>query len=203
MRVDEKDRNEPQHLDLIEFGLAEFDLAEAAAAAESPLSATVWSPGGGEKNTKRREENLKEVNMRKWAPNRIVDYDMLKRFKRSFLTFYNEYMQMLLLFEIDKINKYTSYLELDKIFANCNTSSSSGNGAAVATSKSQPRQSLDSKILNMKKRLIVDVRTLNTLSRKCELNWLKAVNSLYPIKTIGDGNCLVCVRLCLSEHINS
>lgn len=150
--------NDPQHLDLIDFCLAEFDITDENDENERTSS---------QQQTKQRD--LKATNMRKWPPNRIVNYEQLGRFKRTCLRFYNQYMEKLLLFQIPDINKYASHLDLDKII----TSESSS--MAIAE----------------KKRLIVDVRILKSLEAKEELNWLPGTNSLYPILTIGDGNCLV------------
>lgn len=154
-----------QHLDLIEFCIAEFDITQQEN-----------NEARSSKEKNRRDDDLKIVNMRKWPQNRIVNYELLGRIKKKFLTFYNDYMERLLLFEVDQINRFTCYLELDKIFENCSTSA---------------RTSLDSRILANKKKLIVDMKTYRSLTRNHELNWMKNATSLYPIKTIGDGNCLV------------
>jgi hypothetical protein len=175
MVIDDGNREQPQHLDLIEFCLAEFDITEQS------------SDVGGDNNhladerrqQQQRENDLMVVNRRKWPKNRIVDYELLGKCKKTFYTFYNEYMQLLLLFEIDNINKYTSYLELDKLFANCEET------------RRYTKSALNYTMLNTRKKLIVDIKTLRTLNRNFELNWLNLANSIYPIKTIGDGNCLV------------
>lgn len=156
---------EPQHLDIIEFSLAEFDITDQSDRYKQDA-----------KSHEQRQRDLMTVNMRKWPRNRIVNYEFLERFKKTSFRFYNQYMEMLLLYKIGIVNKFTAHLELDKIFANCNSGS---------------RGSLDPQLLVTKKRLIVDVKILNTLQRKLELNWFRFANSLYPIKTIGDGNCLV------------
>lgn len=180
---------EPQHLDLIEFCLAEFDISEQETGVQT--TSTVWWPGSQSKQKQQqmKENELIAVNRRKWPPNRIVNYELLARFKKTFLRFYNDYNRHMLLFEIDEVNKFTSYLELDRIFVHC-TSGVMTNTANTAAGRGT---TCEMAMLAAKRKLIVDTRTLNTLQRKLELNWFRVANSLYPIKTIGDGNCLVFV----------
>lgn len=160
-----------QHLDLIDFCQAEFDITNENNDEKDDSSPSKKS------TTKKQRDELKAVNMRKWPPNRAVDYEQLERFKRCGLRFYNDFMERLLLFQIVAINKFSVRIDLEKVFKTINR------GADVVASPTS--------VIGIKKRLIVDTRILRSLEKQSELNWLPAANALYPIMTIGDGNCLV------------
>ena len=133
MTIDDNQAIQQQHLDLIEFCIAEFDITQQEH--EAQLIQREKSKEK-EKEKNRRDDDLKVANMRKWPRNRIVNYELLRRIKKKFLTFYNEYMEKLLLFQIDQINKFTCYLELDKIFENCSTTPTGSNCAVSGSTPS-------------------------------------------------------------------
>ena len=124
------------------------------------------------------------INKRKWPKSRIVDFNILNFHKQEFKPIYSHLREYLLLFEIGKINKYTTFIPLSKFFErsdeNYHKSYISGEKMFNFTQ------------MAIKKSLCVDMKTLRVLERNKVLNCLKNTNSLYPIKTLGDGNCLVC-----------
>lgn len=164
--------NGEQHLDLIDFCLAEFDITNENNDEKDESS----SKKSTTKKQQQQRDELKAVNMRKWPPNRAVDYEQLGRFKRVGLRFYNDFMERLLLFQIVAINKFSVRIDLERVFKTINR------GADVVASPAS--------VIGVKKRLIVDTRILKSLEKQSELNWFPAANALYPIMTIGDGNCL-------------
>jgi hypothetical protein len=78
----------------------------------------------------------------------------------------------------EKVNTFTAFIELPRVF----------NNLALDT---------DLSLLHLKKKMIVDARILKSLNAELVINWLKNATALYPIQTIGDGNCLVHTECCL------
>jgi hypothetical protein len=103
-----------------------------------------------------------------------VDFRILEDYKYDFNELYNTIRENLLLLQIEEINKYTSHIPLDQFYKNMIYSNE-----------------IRKEKINSKKKLLVDVNTLTKLNQKKELNWISDFNRLYPIWTIGDGNCLV------------
>jgi hypothetical protein len=103
-----------------------------------------------------------------------IDFDILADYKFQLNALYSTIQEHLLLFKIDEINKYTSYIALNQI---------SSNSSSLDEIKYEQ--------INLKKKLLVDVNALTTLEENKQLNWVSYFNSMYPIMTIGDGNCLV------------
>lgn len=124
-------------------------------------------------------------NKRKWPKNRIVDLDTLDYYKRKYQSLYNIYQESILLMQERNFNNLSSFIPLSKVFE------------YVALNNN----GWDFNLLNKKKKALVDTKTLKSLTRHKELNWLQSTNSLYPIKTIGDGNCLVCCTFINSNSL--
>jgi hypothetical protein len=104
----------------------------------------------------------------------FVDEHTFTAFKETYDRMHHQIQEILITMHIDRLNHFTSYIELPRLF-------------------DQLDLEVDLGLLNVKKRAIVDMHALRSLSRERVINWLKCVTSLYPMQTIGDGNCLVCV----------
>jgi hypothetical protein len=169
------------YLDYVEFCLAELD-----------------TKSGTEESTSSYKSDFVLKNSLKFSSDRLIDLDLLNYYKEKCQTTYNIFQECLLLFKIESINKYTTYIPLGKLFENALvnneydrlSSSFYASSSSATTQFSKDRYNLD--LINARKKTLIDMSTLQILTRNKELNWVPIFNSLYPIKTIGDGNCLVC-----------
>lgn len=156
-------RRSKTYLDFVEFCRAEFE--ESLLASDQPLS-------------KQQRGNSNDRLMRyreKIADSRIVDFDVLTKYQIQSQTDFSEIQELLLyLDQIERLNKHTSFLPLNKLFKHVGTPGS-----------------YHFELLNTKKKLIVDTSVYKVLKKNRQINWSSTLNKLYPIKTIGDGNCLV------------
>lgn len=171
MTVDSENRRSPAketYLDLIEFGLAELDDDENSQAPPPPAAVSV-------------------INRRKWTNNRRVDYELLEKHKKNFLSYYSKFMESIVTLDIQQFTKYTSFIELNRVLDNCSETTTMSSRSSYGNSSVQ----LNFSLLNQIKKSIIEVDTFKILNEQKELNWLKLANTLYPVKTIGDGNCLV------------
>ena len=164
MTVD--DEKQAQFLDFVEFCLADFTAEEG-------------EEDGGDAGISR--VNL--ANKRKWPKNRLVDYATLNTHKDECKRIYRVAQEQLLLFKIRSVNKYTTSIPLSRFFDRTDENFIGG----YLTSERQ----FNFTQLGLKKKMCVVMKTLKVLERNKELNWFGLFNSLYPIKTLGDGNCLV------------
>lgn len=100
-----------------------------------------------------------------------VDESKFKRYKMLYEEIGHAYAEWIL-----KFNHVTntSFIDLGQVFRDINLSKSE-----------------DLELLHVKKSLLVDMIMLNNLNRSCVINWLSSTAYLYPIRTIGNGNCLV------------
>ena len=162
MTVD--DDKQAQYLDFVEFCLADYSTED------------------DEDFNKRHSSEVNLINKRKWPKNRIIDYGILNNFKNQCKPIYSNAQEILLLFKIKNINKFTTSIPFSKFFDRTDENFISVSASVRGFNFTQ---------LSLKKKMCVDMKTLRVLERNKELNWYNMFNSLYPIKTLGDGNCLV------------
>jgi hypothetical protein len=175
-----KSSKKSHYIDFVEFCLADVN-----------------TKSGTEEPTSSNRSDFLQKNSLKFSSDRSIDLDLLNQYKEKCQTTYNIFQECLLLFKIETINKYTTYIPLSKIFENAlvnneydRLSSSFYASSSFATTEfSKDRYNLD--LINARKKMLIDMNTHQILTRNKELNWVPIFNSLYPIKTIGDGNCLV------------
>ena len=110
------------------------------------------------------------------ALTREVDLDLLKTHQQKFNEKFSQLQEEILLLndnysKISKLNSYSSFIPLNKLV--------------------DEKQPIDFELLLAKKKLLVDMSTCMSMNKKKELNWASNLCRLYPLKTIGDGNCLV------------
>lgn len=160
MTVD-NDEKKFQYLDFVEFTLADFNIDDP--------------------NDSRRQTDI--INKRKWPKERIVNYEVLNDYKLKCRETSTTVQEFLLLLKIDRMNRFTTYIPVCKLFEQ------SDENYNISTFRN--KQTFKYSLLNSKKKLFVDTHTLKVLERNKELNWIPMLNSLYPIRTLGDGNCLV------------
>lgn len=160
MTVDNEEKKF-QYLDFVEFSLADFNLDDPS--------------------DPKRQTDI--INKRKWPKERIVDHQVLNDYKLKCRETYTSVQEYLLLLKIDRINRFTTYIPVSKLFE----PSDENYNISYFRSKRTFKYSL----LNSKKKLFVDTHTLRVLEKNKELNWIPMLSSLYPIRTLGDGNCLV------------
>lgn len=102
----------------------------------------------------------------------VLDEKAFEKNKQVYDEAYRILQEDLITMNIEKINNYTSFIDLSRIFYQV----------------SMPE---DVGILKNKRRYIVDEYIMKTFQQQRIINWIKCTNWLYPISTIGDGNCLV------------
>jgi len=85
----------------------------------------------------------------------------------EYSSFLKEAELNLLLFNINKVNKYTSVLPFNKFI----------------------EPSIEN--IAVKKSLCVDMKLLDLYEENNVINNFPMINSMYPIQTLADGNCLV------------
>ena len=178
-----KSSKKSHYIDFVEFCLADVD-----------------TKSGTEESKSTYNSDFLLKNSLKFSSERLIDFDLLNNYKEKCQTTYNIFQECLLLFKIDAINKYTTYIPLGKLFENALINNeydrlsssfyvSTSNSASNSNQFSKDRYNLD--LINARKKILIDTSTNQILTRNKELNWVPIFNSLYPIKTIGDGNCLV------------
>jgi len=156
----EDDDNQNKYLDFIDFCLINIDFQTNHF-------------GYRNRNIKNKSSLIEQYTLKNKFS---IDFDILADYKFQLNASYNEIQENLLLFEIDKINKYTSYIPLDEVFRNLSF-----------------LDRIKYEQIDIKKKMLVDVNALKILHNNRVLNWISYFNCLYPIMTIGDGNCLVIV----------
>jgi len=165
------DDEKQQYLDFVEFCLSDFTDEDS------------------DENTRTESNELKTntqinlINKRKWPKSRIVNFNILNLFKQECKPIYSQMQEYLLLFKIKSINKYTTYIPLSKYFERTDEN--------YIANYTTGKRSFNFTQMSMKKKLCIEMRTLRVFERNKVLNCLGLFNSLYPIKTLGDGNCLV------------
>jgi hypothetical protein len=165
------DDEKQQYLDFVEFCLADYtdeDDEEKTRTESSEI---------------KTNEQINLINKRKWPKSRIVNFNILNIFKQECKPIYSQMQEYLLLFKIQNVNKCTTYLPLSKFFGRTDEYFLHNYAAGVKT--------FNFTQLGTRKKLCVDMKTLRALERNKIINCLSIFNSLYPIKTLGDGNCLV------------
>jgi hypothetical protein len=163
-----------QYLDFIEFCLAEYN---ADYFSNEP---SIQQPH----NTQTQIEiNIR--NKRKWAKNKIVDFNILNHYQTRLKDHFEHFQEQLLLHKIKEINQFTSLIPLSVFFQNSEMPSSYFNF--------QSRNKTNFQIIHMKKKLFIDMKTLKSLNKSKQINWSSSLISVYPVKTLGDGNCLVMI----------
>jgi hypothetical protein len=108
----------------------------------------------------------------KW-PNKVFDYEKLNYYHSKVFETFTLLQEHLIFGRVDEINIFTCTIPLNKVFY-----------------KSNNNENVDYLLINRKKNLFVDNDIFNRLKNKQQLNWSSTLATLYPIKTIGDGNCL-------------
>ena len=101
-----------------------------------------------------------------------IDEKSYESFRIVYENVHHDIQEKLIYMHIDKLNFYTSYIDLALVYEYLNLNT-------------------DMRLLNSKKRMIVDMYTLRSLNREHVINWLNCTTALYPIQAIGNGNCLV------------
>ena len=117
-------------------------------------------------------------SVRKFAEHKVVDWNLLRQSHEYLNDTFNLIQECILFQRIVKINCFTSFIPLEAVFR--------GTGSDSIFSSKQ-----NYCLINNKKKLLVDVKTLNSLNKHKQINWSNSVNRLYPIQTLADGNCLV------------
>ena len=130
------------------------------------------------------QESIHNRNIRKWTDKKIVDTGVLTHYHKIIDDIFHIDQESILLSKIDNINKFTLYLPLQAIFAQNESASSITSFISNVSSLTQLG------MVHEKKKCIVDMKTLRALNKDKQINWSPTVNSLYPIITLADGNCL-------------
>jgi hypothetical protein len=155
----------PRYLNLVEFLTSEADFLNQ----EFYLSKS--------KNSEESNESVILNNLKKkYGNNRTIDANTFEKWKRKYHDLHYRIQEYLLSNEIDKMNFFTSFVDLTKISNSIEYSNS------TTTAYKQ--------LLN-KKKLILDTDILKSLFENKEINRIESTIALYPIQTVGDGNCLV------------
>ena len=167
-----------QYLDFIEFCLAEYN-ADYFSSNDHHYSSSSSSSSPNQTITE-----INNRNKRKWAKNKIVDFNILNSYQVRLKQNFEIFQEHLLLHEIRSINQYTSIIPLGVFFQNSEMHQS------YFTFHSS-RSKINYSIILMKKKLFIDMKTLKIFNKSKQINWSSSLISLYPVKTLGDGNCLV------------
>lgn len=161
-----------QYLDFIEFCLAEYNADYFTSNDHHTSNQTITT-----------QTEINNRNKRKWAKNKIVDFQILNTYQVRLKNNFEIFQEHLLLHEIRNINQYTSIIPLGVFFQNSEMNQS--------YFTFQHRTKINYAIILMKKKLFIDMKTLKILNKSKQINWSSSLISLYPVKTLGDGNCLV------------
>lgn len=180
-KIQQAHQQQHQYLDFIEFCLAEYNTDYFDSSQQQGAS----SPQLYNTHTQ-NEVNIR--NKRKWSKNKIVDVNILNNYQARLKDIFEIFQEHLLLHKIRDINHFTTNIPLSVLFQNSEMSSSSYFGLSLN------RPKLNYSIINMKKKLFIDMKTLKILNKSKQINWSSSLISLYPIKTLGDGNCLVSLK---------
>ena len=135
-------------------------------------------------------KNSSNFIKRCWPSNKVVDLNLLLNLKVNTNEQFEKYRKHLALFKIDNMNFFTSYLPISEIYKNLQTVNGNPNV--------DHHNKINYSLLQLKRNLIIDLNTLYALVERKIINWSSTLVSLYPIQTIGDGNCLVNINLKLN-----
>ena len=156
-------------MDFVEFCLTERDQQESSSSSSSKYNNNNDYENVG--SDQQRYNTRSTASKQQQHKHALAIRKLFNAQKTLCDTTYATFQELVLLHQIGDIHRFSSFVSLAKMYASPLATSNIG--------------------LYAKQRHIIDLTTLRTLVKSRELNWVDTFSPLYPIKTIGDGNCLV------------